>query len=322
VGKGENSPNERIVLMAGTVRGAKDLDPKRVFVVTRSGAGGEVNVPGDAPETKREPTQPRKEAAKTSSGSEGPGPKVASGSPRAEPLKPVNQPNTREDKGRKEREFPRERSERDVAACQGSPCPAPPRQVRGQSEVVKEEGSPQAMGKRVDEYGNEVDNVEGGEGELGQQLQRSEQPDQIGKGDTASSSCEVWDMEKVKIPVDPKGLMVLHALPPENSWDLEYSQSVEWGEQWRATLGGGSEWPKGIRIHGNRMISDGKICVPEARVGDMIREHHKVAGHCGVKRLIREMGRRLIFPRTTKLFEETRKVRQSCPVCQARDPPN
>ena len=189
VGKGENGPNERIMLVAGTVRGAKDLDPKRVFVVTRSGAGGEVNVPGDAPETKREPTQPRKEAAKASSGSEGPGPEVAGGPPRAEPLKPVSQPNTRKDKGRKEREFPRERSQRDVAACQGSPCPAPPRQVRGQSEVVGGGGSPQAMGKRVDEYGNEVDNVEGGEGELGQPLQRSEQPDQIGKGDTASSSC-------------------------------------------------------------------------------------------------------------------------------------
>ena len=57
-------------------------------------------------------------------------------------------------------------------------------------------------------------------------------------------------------------------------------------------------------------------------MGDVILEHHQAAGHCGVKRLVKEMGRRCILPRSIKVFEEVRKVRQSCPICQACDPPN
>ena len=52
------------------------------------------------------------------------------------------------------------------------------------------------------------------------------------------------------------------------------------------------------------MLFFGKICVPEARVGDVILEHHQAAGHCGVKRLVKEMGRRCILPRSIKVFEE------------------
>ena len=57
-----------------------------------------------------------------------------------------------------------------------------------------------------------------------------------------------------------------------------------------------SVWPEGVQMHGGKMLWEGKVCVPEDKVFEVIREHHDFLGHIGVHRLVHEVGRRFSFP--------------------------
>ena len=108
----------------------------------------------------------------------------------------------------------------------------------------------------------------------------------------------------------------------QREWYQEYDCSLQWGDVWKATQVPGGVWPEGIRIHQGRMISEGRICVPESRVQEVLREHHEFMGHAGVHKVVKEVYRRYALPVSVRVHEAVRAVQRGCAVCQACDPPN
>lgn len=110
--------------------------------------------------------------------------------------------------------------------------------------------------------------------------------------------------------------------PGGHDWSVEYATSPCWRSTWEATQNPGVQWPEGVRLHLKQMLCDGRICVPEARVAQVVRDHHVSTGHVGVKRLVSDLQRRYAWPSTTRVFEVAQKVRRECVVCQACEHPN
>ena len=107
-----------------------------------------------------------------------------------------------------------------------------------------------------------------------------------------------------------------------DDWQNDYKQSQWWGEKWEATQVSGRNWPQGIQIHGGKMVWDGRVCVPESRVDEVIQTYHEFMGHAGAKKVAKEVGRRYVFPGNVSLWDKTQEVRRRCATCQACEPPN
>ena len=69
------------------------------------------------------------------------------------------------------------------------------------------------------------------------------------------------------------------------------------------------------------MYRSEKLCVPEAFVTRVVREHHEAAAHAVGKRFVAELGRRYSFPPTSDFQAIAERVRRECLVCQACEPP-
>ena len=106
------------------------------------------------------------------------------------------------------------------------------------------------------------------------------------------------------------------------TWPASYEASPHWGPRWTAARTPGMEWPEGVRLHGERMLWDGKVCVPEDRVLEVLKAQHEFTGHIGIHKLVKEANRRYAFPPGVRIYECARVVRRGCVVCQACDPPN
>ena len=65
----------------------------------------------------------------------------------------------------------------------------------------------------------------------------------------------------------------------------------------------------------------GKLCVPEGLEFRMIREHHAAVAHIVGKRLVGELERRYMFTATCDVVGLAKRVRETCLVCQACEPP-
>jgi hypothetical protein len=118
--------------------------------------------------------------------------------------------------------------------------------------------------------------------------------------------------------VDPYGNEIKD--PP--TWPEAYAQSPYWSGWWQACHDPKGQWPEGVRLHGDQMYWEGRACVPEAKVYEVIRGYHEHLAHCGVTKLTGELNRRYVFPELVNLGLCVREVRKSCVVCQACDPPN
>jgi len=64
------------------------------------------------------------------------------------------------------------------------------------------------------------------------------------------------------------------------------------------------------------------MCVPESLVPDVFAVLHESAGHLGAERLVLEIKRRYVFPRTVNHAEMASRIKRLCPTCQACEPPN
>ena len=49
-------------------------------------------------------------------------------------------------------------------------------------------------------------------------------------------------------------------------WDSDYASGAHWGVYWKATRDPTAPWPENVRLHGKRMIRNGRVCVPESKV--------------------------------------------------------
>ena len=79
---------------------------------------------------------------------------------------------------------------------------------------------------------------------------------------------------------------------------------------------------KGLALHHGEMWWEGKVCVPESRVHEVIKEYHDFMGHVGIKKVVREVDRRFAFPPSVKIHDSVREVKRVCVICQACDHPN
>ena len=202
--------------------------------------------------------------------------------------------------------------------------------------------------QRMDEAGNEVGGLVDGEGRINMANPReggccdpstiSINPDLSIYPDSdpsitchsepqsqASSSvppCQQGDqLASERVPrsecASPQELALFHA----SDWDGDYELCAGWGVQWKATHTSGGEWPKGFQLRGNRMLFEGRICVPEARVWETMVAFHMASEHVGVERSVQAMKIHFIFPTSTTLLQTMREVRRRCTVCPACDPP-
>ena len=109
--------------------------------------------------------------------------------------------------------------------------------------------------------------------------------------------------------------------PSDADWAHAYAESACWGADWELVNSPGPDWPKGIKVFGEKMYQAEKLCVPEKFVARVVREHHVAAAHVVGKRFLAELARRYIFPPATDFRTEADRVRRECPVCQACEPP-
>ena len=91
---------------------------------------------------------------------------------------------------------------------------------------------------------------------------------------------------------------------------------------WQATQDPQATWPAGVRLQGGSMIYEGKICVPENHVENLVNELHGNMGHIGVNRLVREIQKRYAIPPSVRIFEKIKEVHRKCVTCQVCDTPN
>ena len=74
-------------------------------------------------------------------------------------------------------------------------------------------------------------------------------------------------------------------------WGAEYDNFPKWSNAWKEinlAQQGGKAWPKGFQIAQNRLIFEGKWCVPDNLTGKILRAHHGQTGHAGGERLLKE----------------------------------
>ena len=108
----------------------------------------------------------------------------------------------------------------------------------------------------------------------------------------------------------------------EGEWSEAYLQSTQWGTMWLAIREPQGTWPEGLRVHNGKMVWEGRTCVPETKVDEVLREYHEFMGHAGIQKVVHEVSRRYTFPVGVRLHEAMRAVKRRCDTCQACEPPN
>ena len=126
-------------------------------------------------------------------------------------------------------------------------------------------------------------------------------------------------------PRDRSQLETHPGTPPhimDSDWTESYRSSAEWSEAWQKAHDQDGEWPANYQLREGRMFLEGKLCVPESLVADVLASLHENAGHLGAERLVIEAKRRLQFPKTVNLSQVAIRVKRLCLTCQECEPPN
>ena len=79
-------------------------------------------------------------------------------------------------------------------------------------------------------------------------------------------------------------------------WGAAHRESPMWGEWWKRVEGEGA-WPRGVKLLAGKLYSEELFCVPESRADALVREFHTNVGHLGIKRMVRELRDRFLFPK-------------------------
>ena len=109
----------------------------------------------------------------------------------------------------------------------------------------------------------------------------------------------------------------------DENWDSFYLVSEKWGDWWKVVSGRQTgEWPKDLKVHGNKMYFRERLCVPESLVLRAVQAQHRLCGHLGVDRLFEECIRRLCVADEAGLKAVCRRVKGACSTCAQCDPPN
>jgi len=108
----------------------------------------------------------------------------------------------------------------------------------------------------------------------------------------------------------------------EVDWEDAYGDSAKWTDWWETVHQPQGDWPPKVKIYRGKMYYEEKLCVPEKLANRVLKAYHTQTGHVGTDRLCKEAQLRFIFPESFDLRGVAKKIRQSCDICQAADPPN
>ena len=97
----------------------------------------------------------------------------------------------------------------------------------------------------------------------------------------------------------------------------EYKKCPIYAGIWQKTHTPNAEWPKGIKVFGDRMYFDDRLCIPLSLQKAWIREHHAFLGHVGPERLWYHLEPVTEFALVEEAKEFVFHVMRQCETCQA-----
>ena len=106
------------------------------------------------------------------------------------------------------------------------------------------------------------------------------------------------------------------------SWADAYETSPHWSGWWEDTHQDGADWPAEVKLYQNRLYHRELLCVPERYAGMVVQALHRLVGHIGYERLLKDMERRYQFPPGFDRVGMAQDASRGCAVCQATQPPN
>ena len=111
----------------------------------------------------------------------------------------------------------------------------------------------------------------------------------------------------------------------EQDWSEAYLSDPDWSTPWQECNTPDIEWPQGFRLTSHagtlKLLNDQKICVPKDLAPHVMAALHSQIGHLGVARTVMEWKRRYLLTSTMPLIPMAKRMKSSCPICQACDPP-
>jgi hypothetical protein len=108
----------------------------------------------------------------------------------------------------------------------------------------------------------------------------------------------------------------------DEDWTPHYENSAEFGPMWTDIHLPHPEWPEGIQIHNNKMYFHGLLCVPELLAPKLLWEFHKISGHIGTDRAIKQASYKYCIPSSIPTSPILESYRKKCTTCQAITPPH
>jgi hypothetical protein len=102
----------------------------------------------------------------------------------------------------------------------------------------------------------------------------------------------------------------------ERDWAVAYSECPFWKEIWLATQKK-DEWPKGVKVHKDRMFFEERLCVPFSFQEFIVQEIHEFLGHVGPEKVWNFMTLRYAWAdsKGARIFNES--CSKNCLTCQA-----
>ena len=115
----------------------------------------------------------------------------------------------------------------------------------------------------------------------------------------------------------PRGKEVL----ADKDWWEAYALSPTFQNVWQDTQKPAGPWPAGYVVRGEKLYHEGRLCIPEAKLERLLKEHHEWNAHVANHKLAYDIGLRFEIPPHVRLDVELEKIRRYCLVCQASHPP-
>ena len=73
--------------------------------------------------------------------------------------------------------------------------------------------------------------------------------------------------------------------PYEIDWGKEYTKCPFFSKNWETMQTPQADWPEGVRIFGNKMYKEERLCVLLQLQDSIVRENHFEMAHVGGERL-------------------------------------
>jgi len=112
---------------------------------------------------------------------------------------------------------------------------------------------------------------------------------------------------------------ILH--PYELDWGREYTKCPRFSSVWQSTQDPQAEWPEKVRLYGDKLYEDDRLCVPSGFQKEVIIEHHYHVLHVGGERFWQHLTLRFVFANSKKARDFAMKITSECTTCQACDRP-